>query len=78
MKMTLRQAIEWIAKNDNPDDQITIEELSGTMTVALVADLWGRPAFDIAFRVNCYRRDGVHLACYRKLTGWASSREVAS
>lgn len=33
-------AIRWIATEDSPGDDPSIEELGATMTVCLVADLW--------------------------------------
>ena len=49
--MSLRDAIAWIADNDNPGDDDLPEELAGYLTVVLVADLYGVPAEDVAAQV---------------------------
>lgn len=38
---TYRDAIQWIAANDNPGDAEPLEAVAAYLTVALVADLFG-------------------------------------
>ncbi len=48
-----REAVEWIAHNDDHD--LGDEEVGYTMTVCMVADLWGKECFDVAEAVRKYR-----------------------
>jgi hypothetical protein len=50
-----KDAIEWIARNDNPGDYETAEEISRYLTVGLVADLWGKSESDVAVDVERVR-----------------------
>lgn len=58
MRARYDYAIAWIAENDNPGDwpeSMDPDALAGTMTVILVADLWGRPESKVASDVVRYR-----------------------
>lgn len=50
-KPTYRAACEWIAYNDSPADGPDLEAVQPLLTVALVADLFGRPTRDVALYV---------------------------
>lgn len=41
-------AVDWIANNDNPGDKDDAMELAGYATVALVADMFGKNALNVA------------------------------
>ena len=41
------QAVRWVAENDD-NDPVTVEEVSGTTTVALIADLFGMEPDQVA------------------------------
>ena len=45
------RAIEWIALNDNPADDVSSEALQSYLTVLLVADTFGREPDEVAFHV---------------------------
>lgn len=45
------RAIEWIALNDNPGDNLGAADLMATLTVQLVADTFGRDPDEVAFHV---------------------------
>ncbi len=57
-RASLRTAVEWIAVNDEPSfrSMEDVEELSGLISVVLVADLWGLDAGDVAVEVIRYRQ----------------------
>jgi hypothetical protein len=44
-------AVLWIANEDNPGDNESVEFLSGYLTVALVADLFGKDQKEVAMAV---------------------------
>lgn len=46
---------EWIANNDNPQE-MNVDSIIGTLTVAMAADLTGRTQQEIADRVISHRR----------------------
>lgn len=52
-------AIAWIAQNDNPGDESTEEDLSKTISVLLVADLWRENPKMVAREVLAYRKKRV-------------------
>ncbi len=51
----IKFAIEWIAMNDEPAETSDAEAIAGLVTVALVADLFGKSPEEIARRVLRYR-----------------------
>jgi hypothetical protein len=57
-KINYKQAVEWIAINDEPgaDWAYKIPEVSQMVTVLLVADLTGKDAVEVALDVINYRR----------------------
>lgn len=50
-----RYAVAWIALNDNPGDNESLDILSGYVSVALVADLFGVSQYKVAQDVWIYR-----------------------
>ena len=56
----LKFGVAWIGDNDDPD-QMDLELIDGTISVALLADLTGKDSSTIALKVLRYRqaRDGV-------------------
>jgi len=46
----LQRAIEWIAYNDDPSE-LDVKEMSGQISVALAADLYGKKFSEVARRV---------------------------
>jgi len=42
------QAVQWIADNDAPGDDVPAPDLAGYLTVMLVADLFGRTEAKVA------------------------------
>jgi hypothetical protein len=65
MKPTYGAAILWIAENDNDWDNEGAEELSGYISVALVADLFGKSAAEVAQDVYALRNGSVMIKTYR-------------
>lgn len=59
MKPTLGGAVLWIALEDAPGDNLSAADLSGTLTVALVADLFGVTSQRVAEMVWRLRNGGV-------------------
>lgn len=51
MHIPIFRAVDWIAHNDEEGTNSDVEEVSQLMTVALVADLFGKSTRDIAERV---------------------------
>lgn len=51
------RACEFIALEDNPGDNPPIEDLAGTIIVALVADTWGCTPLEVATRVWSMRNN---------------------
>ena len=51
------EAIDWIANEDNPGDEQSLEVVAGYMSVGLVADLFGVPSHVVA-RDVVDRRNG--------------------
>lgn len=49
-----KDAVAWIALNDDPD-VLDAEDLSGTLTVALAADLFKKHTIEVALDVIAYR-----------------------
>ena len=62
---TYRQAVRWIAAEDEPLI-LKVSELSGLISVALVADLFGKEAITVARDVARLRE---HKAQAKKLGG---------
>lgn len=57
-RASYRAAVRWIAENDAPGDDLTVEEYAGLVSVCLVADLFDvdqeRVAADV---VRCRERE---------------------
>lgn len=51
----MEEAFAWIAANDNPGDEATLDEIAGWVTVKLVADLWGLRDEQVADAVMLWR-----------------------
>lgn len=51
----LRDAVDWIARNEEPH-QVDAAAVAGTLTCALVADLWGKERDEIARKVVRLRK----------------------
>ena len=49
-RKTYKTAVQWIADNDEPT-QFDAYEVSGFISVQLVADLYGKDSFDVALDV---------------------------
>lgn len=53
-RASYREAVQWIADNDNPADDEPVIEVAGYMTVMLIADIFdtstGRVAKDVVWR----------------------------
>lgn len=45
--VSYRQAIEWIAGNDEPED-LDAENVAGYISTTLIADLWRKDPIDVA------------------------------
>jgi hypothetical protein len=50
-----REAVEWIAREDEPAE-MNAEAVSGLVSVALVADLFGKEQIEVARAVIRFRR----------------------
>lgn len=50
-----RDAVHWIACNDAPGDDDNVQQLSGAISVLLVADVWGKTAEAVALDVLNFR-----------------------
>jgi hypothetical protein len=50
-----REAVEWIARNDDPGE-MSADPVSGLISVALVADLFGKEQIEVARAVIRFRR----------------------
>jgi hypothetical protein len=63
MAPTYGAAVLWIAENDAPGDRHGPGELAGYISVALVADLFGKDQRQVAFDVHSVRegRPGCNL-----------------
>ena len=53
-----RSQVQWIADHDSPgdDDSMSVEAVSGLVTVCLVADTWGKTQVKVARDVVRRRR----------------------
>lgn len=51
-----RWAVAWIAAEDDPE-QCDVDAVAGTLTVALVADMFGKRAWDVASDVVHARKE---------------------
>jgi hypothetical protein len=51
-----KQAVQWIALNDNSGDNEPVEDVSGYISVALTADLFGKDPMDVAKKVVWWRK----------------------
>lgn len=58
-RASYRQAVEWIAANDSSADLLTDgpEEVAGYISVALVADIFGKDRLDVAKAVQRKARE---------------------
>lgn len=56
----LKFAIEWIALNDSAGDGLTEEEISGLISVVLIADLFDKDPREIARKIVKFRETIVH------------------
>ena len=70
-----RTAVRWIAHEDNPGDDESAEDLSAYLTVALVADLFGKTADVVAADVYALRhpapaRRHYCTRCEEELVEW--------
>jgi len=54
MRASYRRAIEIIALNDEPSDT-DVDSVEGSLTVQLVADLWGYDSYKVARAVVRFR-----------------------
>lgn len=54
-KETLREAVGWIAMNDNPGNGDGLRDITGYISVLLVADLWRVPSGVVARLVIAVR-----------------------
>jgi len=50
-------ACRWIATEDDPGGNKPVEELTGTLCVCLVADVWGVTQLEVAKRVWSMRNN---------------------
>lgn len=57
----LRTALEWIADNDDPGE-LDPDTIAGTVSLLLVADLWEKPADELARKVVRLRRKAAREA----------------
>ena len=48
VRASYREAVEWIAENDNAGNGDTLDEIAAYISTALVADLWRKDAADVA------------------------------
>jgi hypothetical protein len=55
-KQGYKFGVAWIALNDNAGENLSAEELSGTISVLLLADLFGKEPIDVANAVCEFRR----------------------
>lgn len=55
---TIGAAVLWIAEEDGPADNPSVDDLAGLISVCLVADLFGKPAREIAQAVYGVRNPG--------------------
>lgn len=53
---SFREGVAWIALNDSPGDAADAETIAGYISVALLADLFGKDPADVARSVVNYRR----------------------
>jgi len=51
MYPSYKAAVQWIADNDNAGEDYSVEELSASITVVLVADLFGKSPEKVATAV---------------------------
>lgn len=54
-KQGYKFGVAWIALNDNAGENLSAEELSGTISVLLLADLFGKDPEKVAKDVIAYR-----------------------
>lgn len=62
MIASYRQAVQWIAENDNPgdDEVLDVETVNDMITVKLVGDVWGKPSEVVARAVvACRKKKGI-------------------
>ena len=59
-KMLYQNAVAWIAENDEPECD-DMQEMADLISVALVADLWGKAPEEVAAAVLYRRRSNAHL-----------------
>lgn len=52
----LKAAVQWIALNDNAGEKDTVEDTAGYLTVALVADIFGKDTTEVARKVVYWRK----------------------
>lgn len=55
-RASIKEAVFWIAHNDDPASGPDLEELQGQLTVLLVADLFGLTPEEVATRVARERK----------------------
>lgn len=55
MRASYREAIAWIAENDEPSFN-EVEDIASTLTVLLIADLWRKEPEEVARAVIRYRK----------------------
>lgn len=57
-RASYREGVAWIALNDDPasSDALNAEELQGLISVALLADLFGKDQLEVAKAVVAYRK----------------------
>ena len=65
-------AIKWIAYNDEPLDT-NIESVKDSISVHLIADLWHKSSYDVAYDVISLRGGDMRLRFYRALQKVKSS-----
>jgi hypothetical protein len=57
VRASYREAVEWIANNDNAGNGDTVEEIAEYISTALISDLWRKDALDVARDVARKRGD---------------------
>lgn len=62
-----KEAVRWIADNDN-DSEKDVENVDGTISVLLIADLFGKESRKVAEDVVAYRERPSCLICGHLMT----------
>jgi len=64
---SLGEAILWIIEEDAPGDNLSLDDLAASLTVCLVADLFGKQCREIAAAVHGARNGSLWVGDFRVL-----------